>query len=483
MNTSFNTRHYTYHIGSFSELNSCCLIYWMNSKTIQSLCPSCPVDSLNLSNLQEIFDIIKGRLEELGMWASRETPDEDFILKSPIDFDHLIYVSESGLPIGFSYFLEAQLDKYKSSEISEMKLNFEFSIENTENSIKLSYTLDPVFSQSAPLLGDLFVTKRSELSEVSGIPKINYVRYTDDLKQLDSSDNFCTITDSGVLQKGETWRLWVQPEISMTRLKDFTDYSIGFLRGDLFLYRWNSLGEYTVDYLSKTNHFGVMEHLSSGTIDLEEQESIRTMSGDIAILDKSGYPGCGYVSLFENHKYLNERKRVIYDPWEMDGELSIIGNNMTSEALGLRHLLEPPGKYYFLSEKRGVWYKFINTQSDTFCWASVYGTAYFKGSEDSRVIPLTDRLILRVSQESIDLYLMDYYGNQIDGHKKYLITDSPYMSLSTNYLENSELRAIMDSFRRQPLKSVKMDDLSEKPCGFRGYLFHLDKEHKILTYL
>jgi hypothetical protein len=62
----------------------------------------------------------------------------------------------------------------------------------------------------------------------------------------------------------------------MSRIQDYTNYTVGLWRGALVLYRWNQRGEFTIDSLTDTNHFGVMTHIMTGHIHWPEKSYLRT---------------------------------------------------------------------------------------------------------------------------------------------------------------------------------------------------------------
>ena len=505
MNTLFNTKHYTYNIGTSLELNSCCLIYWYNSKTIRDIIEnynyssnikdgSEPIqipkgwENLNLSVLQDFFDIIQKPLADNGMFSARTSPgpNNDFHLKGDeedksIEFDYIIYVSsDKTKALGFTYFVETQSNKRGGSEIKEMYFNFMFSIVNTKVDIKLSYTLDPLFSKEDPELQEYFVTSRNEVLSIGNNPKLDFMRYSDDILQIQSDDNYCGVTDSGAITRKDTWRFWIPPKIEMTRIKDFDYYSIGLYNGELMLYRWNSLGEYTIDYLTKSNYYGLMKNLKMDRIYLNDDEKIETMSGGVAVISKNNRIRCGYVSLFSQHRYINQERVMIVDPWENNDNVNIIKNNETASSLSL-DLLCPPGRFFYLIEKRGPWYKFYNEKSEVICWSSILGSVYLKQNEEKNSFPINNRIIVSITDKAMKLYIMDYMGIEGRGTKEFLLDSDPSITLSSEYSENKQL---IDSIRHRPLSSVNYIQPSYTDYyGYRGYIFYLSNERKILSYL
>ena len=488
MSASFNTKHYTYHLGTSLELNSCQDVYYYDSGTIASRLQTPSGEAAarpSITTIQGIFDGLREHLTETGQYCHREDPEEDFELteggtKSPC-FDTLIYVDSNKTSVlGFTFFLGTQSSTHGNSRIGVMKLGFKFSIVNRSVDIRLSYTLDPVWSTKDPLLTDYFVTSRSEILSASGPnPKADYMRYTDDLLQLDSGDNFCTVTDTGTLLRNETWRFWIPPVIGMSRIKEYTDYTVGLWQGLLVLYRWNSKGDFSIDSLTSSNHFGVMAHLLDGRVASGPGETIRTFASGVAILDKGDREASGYSAVSQNHHYQNDSKRIISDPWSDTDRVQVIPNNMTAEDLGLRHLLCPPGKYYFLAEKQGPWYKFKNEKTGSFAWASLSGTAYFaKGT--TGVLPWSDRVILKVSSEYIDVYSFDYDGTT--GSKEYTLGSSPAIRIPTEYL-GSEYKPLLDSLRHRPYRPGSLKELANSPVSFRGLWFYLSRDLKTIYYL
>jgi hypothetical protein len=486
MSASFNTKHYTYHLGTSLELNSCLTVFYYDSSK-----QSGEAGRPSIANIQEIFDDIRDYLTESGQFCHRENPDQDFELteggsKNP-SFDTLIYVDNNGTSVlGFTFFLGLQSNQRGDSRIQTMYLGFKFSIVNKKVDIRLSYTLDPVWSTKTPLLGDYFATSREEIIEASGPnPGADYLRYTDDLMQLDSGDNFVDVTDSGALTKTDTWRFWIPGTIPMSRIKDYTDYTVGLWRGALVLYRWNQRGEFTIDSLTDTNHFGVMTHIMTGHVHWPEKAYLRTFMSGVAILDAldedSGKicESCGYVTVDDSHWYLNTRKRVITDPWSGSDKLSIIDSNSTSESLELRYLLCPPGKYYFLISKIGPWFKFQNEKSGVIAWSSLYGTAYFKDPEIN-VVPWSDRILLGITEDHIDVYSFDFDGQL--GTKEYLTSGTPAMRIPTEYL-GSDYRPFLDSLRHRPLRPKAFKELHNSTVSFRGLLFYLESGLKNIHYL
>jgi hypothetical protein len=429
-------------------------------------------------------------LTSKGQFCHRESPDQDFELteggKEP-SFDTLLYIDDNGKSVlGFTFFLGLQSSKRNDSKIQNMYLGFKFSIVNKSVDIRLSYTLDPIWSSSDPLLDDYFVTTKTEILEASGPnPKADYLRYTDDLLQLDSGDNFVDVTDSGALTKTETWRFWIPETISMSRIQDYTNYTVGLWRGFLVLYRWNQKGEFTIDSLTNTNHFGVMTHIMTGHVHWPENAYLKTFMSGVAILnaldEDSGKirESCGYVTVDDSHWYVNTKKRIITDPWSGSDKLSIIDSNSTSDSLELRYLLCPPGKYYFLISKIGPWFKFQNEKSEAIAWSSLYGTAYFDNPEIN-VVPWSDRVLLGISKDYIDVYSFDYDGQL--GTKEYLATDTPAMRIPTEYL-GSNYRPFLDSLRHRPLRPGSLKELYNSTVSFRGLLFYLDSGLKNIHYL
>ena len=486
MSASFNTKHYTYHLGTSLELNSCLTVFYYDSSK-QSGEPGRP----SIANIQDIFDEVRESLIESGQFCHREDPDQDFELteggtKNP-SFDTLIYVDNNGTSVlGFTFFLGLQSNQRGDSRIQTMYLGFKFSIVNKKVDIRLSYTLDPIWSTKTPLLEDYFATSREEILAASGPnPKADYLRYSDDLLQVDSGDNFVNVTDCGALTRTDTWRFWIPSTISMTRIKDYTDYTVGLWRGSLVLYRWNQRGEFTIDSLTDTNHFGVMTHIMTGHVHWPEKAYLKTFMSGVAILDAldddSGKicESCGYVTVDDSHWYVNTKKRVITDPWSESDKLSIIDSNSTSDSLELRYLLCPPGKYYFLVSKIGPWFKFQNEKSGVVAWSSLYGTAYFK-DPNANVVPWSDRILLEITKDYINVYSFDFDGQL--GTKEYLASGTPAMRISTEYL-GSDYRPFLDSLRHRPLRSKAFKELHNSTVSFRGLLFYLESGLKNIHYL
>jgi hypothetical protein len=486
MSASFNTKHYTYHLGTSLELNSCLTVYYYDSSK-QSGEASKP----SITNIQGVFDDIREYLTDTGQFCHRTSPDEDFELtdegtKEP-SFDTLIYVDNDGTSVlGFTFFLGLQSNKRGDSRIQTMYLGFKFSIINKKVDIKLSYTLDPIWSTKTPLLGDYFATSKEEVLTATGPnPKGDYFRYTDDLLQLDSDDNFVNVTDSGALVKEETWKFWIPGTISMSRVQDYTNYTVGLWKGSLVLYRWNQNGEFTIDSLTDTNHFGVMVHIMTGQVHWPEKVYLKTFISGVAILnaldEDSGKicESCGYVTIDDSHRYVNIKKRIIIDPWSESDRLSIIDSNSTSDSLELRYLLCPPSKYYYLISKTGPWFKFQNEKSGTIAWSSLYGTAYFNDPK-ANVVPWSDKILLKISRDYLEVYSFDYDGQL--GTKEYLISSDPAMKIPTKYL-GSEYRPFLDSLRHRPLRSGSLQELCNSTVSFRGLLFYLDSELKNIHYL
>jgi hypothetical protein len=491
MSTSFNTKHYTYHLGTSLELNSCLTVYYYDSSKIYDQTRVKDASKPSIANIQEVFGDIQDYLTEIGQFCHRSDPDQDFELteggnKNP-SFDTLIYVDHDGTSVlGFTFFLGLQSNKRGDSKIQNMYLGFKFSIVNKKVDIRISYTLDPVWSTKDPLLEDYFVTSREEILSASGPnPESDYLRYSDDLMQLNSSDNFVDVTDSGTLTRTKTWKFWIPDTISMSRIQDYTDYTVGLWRGSLVLYRWNSKGKFTIDSLTNTNHFGVMTHIMAGQVHWPEKAYLRTFMSGVAILDAldedSGKisKSCGYVTVNDSHWYVNTKKRVITDPWSESDKLSIIDSNSTSESLELRYLLCPPGKYYFLVSKIGPWFKFQNEKSGVTAWSSLYGTAYFKDSEIN-VVPWSDRILLGITEDNIDVYSFDFDGQL--GTKEYLISSTPSIRIPTEYL-GSEYRPFLDSLRHRPLRPGSLKELHNSTVSFRGLLFYLESGFKNIHYL
>jgi hypothetical protein len=265
----------------------------------------------------------------------------------------------------------------------------------------------------------------------------------------------------------------------MTRIKSFDNYSIGMYNGELMLHRWNSIGEYTIDYLTKTNYYGLMKNLKMDRIYLGEDEKIETMSNGVAIISKDDRTRCGYISLFNQNRYINPERRVIIDPWENTDNVEIIKNNETADDLSL-DLLCPPGKYFYLIEKRGTWYKFYNETSKITCWSSIFGSVYLK-EDEKNAFPLNNRVFVSITGYYMKLYIMDYMGIEGRGTKEYLLNSDPTIAIKFDYSDN---KPILDSIRHRPLSSMSYIQKSYSDFyGYRGYIFYLKDERKILSYL
>ena len=151
MSTSFNTKHYTYHLGTSLELNSCLTVYYYDSSKIYERTQNIEASRPSIASIQEIFSSIRDYLTETGQFCHRSDPDQDFELteggnKNP-SFDTLIYVDHNGTSVlGFTFFLGLQSNKRGDSRIQNMYLGFKFSIVNKKVDIKISYTLDPIWS-------------------------------------------------------------------------------------------------------------------------------------------------------------------------------------------------------------------------------------------------------------------------------------------------------------------------------------------------
>ena len=494
MSASFNTKHYTYHLGTSLELNACVDVFYYDSTTIYNRLKTesgLKASRPSIANIQETFDGIRDYLGSTGQFCHREDPDQDFELteggtKSPC-FDTLIYVAANKKSVlGFTYFLGLQSSQRGESKIQNMYLNFKFSITNKKIDIKISYTLDPIWSTKDPLLSDYYAVSRSEILQASGPnPSVDYIRYSDDLLQVDSNDNFCCVTDCNALTRDTTWRFWIPTIIPMSRIKEYTNYTVGFWRGSLVLYRWNHKGEYTVDSLTSCNHFGVMTHVLDGQVFYGESESIRTFVSGVAILDSKVSDddireSCGYVSLTTNHWYVNRKKKIITNPWSESDKITIIDNNKTSEDLGLKFLLCPPSKYYFLQSVTGPWYKFKNEKTGSICWAGIFGSAYFDSNTEPQVFPWSDRILLKISGDYIEVYSFDYDGTL--GNKEYQLGSKPAVTIPTEYL-GSDYRPFLDSLRHRPLRPGSLKELHNSTVSFRGLLFYLDSGLKNIYYL
>lgn len=493
MSASFNTKHYTYHLGTSLELNSCLTICYYDSSKIYSQTGCIEAARPSIANIQKVFDEIgaddDSYLTRTGQFCTRSNPSEDFELTKENEnpsFDTLLYIDNSGKSVlGFTFFLNLQSNKRGDSEISKMYFGFKFSIINKSVDIKISYTLDPIWSIKDPLLGDHFVTSREEILALGPNPASDYFRYSDDLLQIDSADNFVNVTDSGVLTKTKTWRFWIPDTISMSRVQDYTNYTVGLWRGSLVLYRWNQKGEFTIDSLTDTNHFGVMKHITNGHLHWPTGASIKTFASGVAILDATDEDSgktresCGYVTIDDSHWYVNTGKRVITDPWSESDKLSIINSTSTAESLELRYLLCPPGKYFFLVSKIGPWFKFQNEKSEAVAWASLYGTAYFKSS-DVNIVPWSDRILLGITEDNIDVYSFDFNGQT--GTKEYQISSIPSMRIPTNYL-GSSYKPFLDSLRHKPLRPDSLKELHNSTTTFRGLIFYLEDGLKNIHYL
>ncbi len=462
MSASVNTKHYTYHLGTSIELNSCLKIVYYKSSDY---------DKATVSGLKSLTDVLLSKLETgaAGIYCSeRDSADVDFDLVTStypeVSFDTIIYISRSGNdPLGFTHFLGTQSNIRPGTKISEMKFGFKFSMVNNGVDINLSYTLDPIWSNSEPLLSEYFVTNATELSQISDSGKTTYMRYTDDIRQLESSDNYRIVTDSGLLTKSGSWRAWISPEVSMKRVRDFSNFSVGLWKSDLVIYRWNTDGYYTVDSLTSCNHFGVLDHILDGQVFLGESEHIRTFVSGKVLIDTDTDMSAGYTSLTDGHRFVSDTRRVILDPWDQSERVWIVSKNNTASSLDLRFLENPPGKYYHLLEKRGPWYKFWNQDTDTYCMSGLWGSAYFGASEIDHVWPVSGRLLVKTSESELYVY-------PFDGTTEYTLGGKPGFTVD---LESpGEYRAFLDSIRRRPYRGTS--GFGEICESFRGILFYIE---------
>ena len=138
MNTSFNTKHYTYHIGTSSELNSCSKILYYYSDNLGD------DGNLSIISLKEKYNnILNSYTEGVDYFISSKDEDKDyFILKGNNDkviFDTIIYIGISNV-LGYTVFSEPQTNYRGNSRIGEMRLSFEFSIKMEYVDFNITFT-------------------------------------------------------------------------------------------------------------------------------------------------------------------------------------------------------------------------------------------------------------------------------------------------------------------------------------------------------
>lgn len=488
MNTSFNTKHFTYHTGTSSELNaSKTICYFVKDQVSLST-------DITVSNLPEYYTELKEKymsgLPQGVAWSTRTVsePIDYFVLNptSPdqetIVFDTIIYISSSGKPVGYTYFSEHQENIRDGSRMGEMRLSFYFHIKNDLVDFNVSFTLEPIWSTLNPLLTESFVTTRQEILDRFGelVPgKNDYLRYTDSILQLTSGmDNFSCVTDTGVLTRKESFKYWI-PKVPLEDIVKYTHYNVGYTGGRLVLYRWTDIGDYTIDLLTEYNHFGILKNLRKGRIYLKDTESIEVLVDNMMILNTGKYQRSGYVDLKTGHRFSDITKRLVNDPWDESDNVSLISSSQTSSSLEFRFLSVPPGKYYYFLEKYGPWYVFLNEKTGTKAWCSLYGTAYFKGTDT--VLPFSDRILLRVSPDHLEYYLFngnsDYPENSVPTYQVDLVYSNP---VDTDYTARTPTELI-DSIRHRPLPSMDLSFLKSSPLSIRGIVFYLDQDKNICT--
>ena len=521
MNTLFSTKHYTFHTGSGSLINLCndIIFYCSRNKKLEPIIGVDPEGTRNqempevpnIATLTETCQSLKASLgdsdNDLGSVCgrrSRVSVTDDFIIRestvgtgidiSLVEFDVIIYCDNSGAPLGFTYFSDLQSNRKGSeTEISGMKLSFHFSTITDEVEFSYSFSLDPIWAPDPPTPNDILrkrfytyqkdVLQYYESEESAEAGRFNYMRWTDDIGQLDSIDNYHTLTDTAVLfglEKG--CNFWIPPRIPM---EEYTHYNVGYWHGQIMVYRWDDLGNYVIEKASKCNHFGVMETEASGRVYLGESETISEFTDGICVIDgldeyNKWHPRCGYVRLSDNRRYKNFKKRIINDPWDKNEQISVVDASKTATELGLRQLDPAPGDYFYLLRKHGPWYEFWNSGSSTQAWSSIYGTAYWQDSDI--IIPFSDRILLRFG-ENIEFY-------EFNGGTEYVLGAQPGYKMLPNYcsdpIDNTEYtspKELIDSIRRRPLPSVDLKFLWNSPRSLRGVLFYLDRETNEIRYL
>jgi len=466
MNTSFNTKHYTYHIGTSSELNSCSKILYYYSDNLGD------DGNLSIISLKEKYNnILNSYTEGVDYFISSKDEDKDyFILKGNNDkviFDTIIYIGISNV-LGYTVFSEPQTNYRGNSRIGEMRLSFEFSIKMEYVDFNITFTLDPIWETLEPLLKNY----PKSLEDVKKIYNDSgYLRYTDDLIQLESDDDFCDITDSGALTRENSYKFWIPKEIPLTKIEDFQKYSFSYHEGNLLLSRWNDLGYYTVDCVNKCNHFGIMKNIKTGRIFYDPAEmTINTIINGLVLFDINTDDGiktrAGYCTLSDpNNKYINKDKVIITDPINYYSTINIINDNKTAFDLGLIALSKDPGLYYYLCEKYGGWYKFKNKNTGTICWASVFGSGYFY--EEDLVFPLNKRVLIRYNDDCIDIY-------KFSGGTEFNLNSDPSLSTSYYYPES---KVLFDGLRRNPLEKFDLSFLKKDPLIFMGILFYVSNNN------
>lgn len=423
MSLSFNTKHYTYHVGSGATINTADKIaYYVSSDILAYTGQSISVqgitrfmsDVIKVSGINgtdgELGVLEKSRLTKsapgtVGLVKKGDKDMFDLVQNYPgqIKFDVVVYLDKSGNGLGYTVFSGLQSSTGSGISVDRVKLRFYFQV-----STKV-VQFDPVFGL------DSIRAKQPEIDQFCCLPSqkpsrnTQYWHYTDDLQIL-------AATEEPLIVPGNSWVIsgdhhYSVPPIPSVSMFDghtqFNQFSVSILGNDLALTRWNADGDVRVDSLSRTNHFGV----PLGIIPTQKLQGITNSWSGVAEL--------------------------------ADGTLIRLDTGET--------IKRKPDPWTGLSGRTWIWEK------------SGPGISGLAGRLDGPgLVPITERSVLSFGETGITV-------SRFVGPGEIKAEEIPYQ-----YSE--ETAGFYDAIRHKPLISKDFSFLREavQVVGIRGYLFWSD---------
>jgi hypothetical protein len=505
-----NIGYNTYYLGVPKNIQECLGIYlYKQSGTDREI--------ITLYNISEILEQIKSGAWDEGLsrpatlMSTRKSTSDYFIIEPAgqediIEFDTVIYLDTTGLSaVGYTSFATTQSTRITDTDTVgslRVQLNFTVGPDNVAT-VSLINSLSEVSSVSgdSELSKESLGTEQSEYtdaSEVLGWEGDNYLRYTGLARNLKSGMILGTDTASfyGPLQG---WSFGLAPEVVLNDYDtSFTNFSVGYLGGEVVLYEWDSSFSYRVLSLMDVNKFSVPAERYSGQITgVSAGDTLEYMASEYAVFSKSA--GGNYLYRISDGEWIKpETTMSLYiDPWDVTGKVvwydpsqewsdieEIHNDVLYRDILGTSYKPTQATGVLKLSRKIGPWmiWKNVDYLGKTwYIYSNPSGYAIFGESEN--IIPVNHKCLLGQSvalerTATVGVTYTFYFtdsGKETKSSSGDTDPDLTYTISSVSALGDP----VIDGLRHRPysgtyLPGTEPDSGSCIITAYRGVLFYLD---------